>query len=199
MWKIILYFIGFVGRVWTPADWFKAEEYTAYLTRYPNGNFTSIARARLAALQADAGARGAGDTQPIDTALATRETEEQLGLDQRKRSDIQRRLSALGYFQGYPDGNFNDNARRAIERWQMARRYPTSGYFNKLQHEALLAERLPPVRSAAPAAQRPQPQQAPAPAAQQQPAAKQPATDPAGAAVMGGVIGGAIGNAIRSK
>src|SRR5215813_10944824 len=181
----------------------KAEEYSAYLTRYPNGNFASIARARLASLQADADARGAGDAQSINTALATRETEEQLGLDQRERSDVQRRLSALGYFGGDPDGNFGDITRRAIERWQLARRYPRSGYFNKLQHDALLAERLPAVRTAAPAAPRPQ-HQAPAaqqapPAQQQVPAAQQPAVDPAGAAFMGGIIGGAIGNAIRGR
>src|SRR5262249_17443660 len=80
-------------------------------------------------------------------ALPTRETEDQLGLNPRQRSDIQRRLSALGYFEGKPDGNFNDNTRRAIERWQTARRYPRSGYFNKLQHDALLDERLPAIRS----------------------------------------------------
>src|SRR5262249_17448571 len=58
----------------------KAEEYSAYLTRYPNGNFTSIARARLAALQADVGARGGGgEAQSISTAIASRESEEQLG------------------------------------------------------------------------------------------------------------------------
>jgi uncharacterized caspase-like protein len=175
----------------------KAEEYSAYLTRYPNGNFASIARARLAALQADVGAKGAGGPPSNNPALATRETEEQLGLDQRKRSDVQRRLSALGYFQGNPDGNFNVNTRSAIERWQAARQYPISGYFNKLQHEALLSERLPVVRSAAPAAPRPQPQQAPAPTAQKP--ATAPAVDPAGAAFMGGVLGGAIGNAIRNR
>jgi peptidoglycan hydrolase-like protein with peptidoglycan-binding domain len=159
-------------------------------------------------LQADAGAGRPGDALSVNTALATRETEEQLGLDQRKRSDVQRRLSALGYLQGNADGNFNDNTRHAIERWQTARHYPRSGYFNKLQHDALLAERLP-IRAAdhpAPAAQRPQPQrsqaqQAPAQAQQQAPAAQQPAAapaaDPAGAAFVGGVLGGAIGNAIR--
>ena len=186
----------------------KAEEYSAYLLRFPNGNFTSIARARLAALQAEVGAKGdggAGDAPSINTALPTRETEEQLGLDQRKRSDIQKRLSALGYFEGNPDGNFNDSTRRAIERWQTARHYPRSGYFNRLQHEALLAERLPAIRSvqrpAAPAAQRQQPQQpqqapaAPPPAAQAAPTA----VNPAGAAFMGGVLGGAIGSAIRGR
>jgi hypothetical protein len=179
----------------------KPEEYSAYLTRFPNGNFTGIARARIAALQAGPAAKGADEAQSIATAVPTAETEEQLGLDQRKRSDIQRRLSALGYFGGAADGNFADNTRRAIELWQTKRRYPKSGYFNKLQHDALLAERLPAIRSVdrpAPAAQRPQPQAAqaapaPAPAS----AAQAPAANPAGAAFMGGVLGGAIGSALR--
>jgi hypothetical protein len=178
----------------------KPEEYSAYLTRFPNGNFTGIARARIAALQAGPAARSADET--LATAVPTAETEDQLGLDQRKRSDIQRRLSALGYFGGAADGNFADNTRRAIELWQTKRRYPKSGYFNKLQHDALLAERLPAIRSVdrpAPAAQRQQPQAAqaaPAPApASAAPAA--PAPNPAGAAFMGGVLGGAIGSALR--
>jgi uncharacterized caspase-like protein len=70
----------------------KAQEYSAYLARFPNGNFVSIARVRRAALQTN--------VQSINPALPTRETEEQLGLDQLKRSDIQRRLFTLGYFDG---------------------------------------------------------------------------------------------------
>jgi uncharacterized caspase-like protein len=141
----------------------KAEEYSAYLARFPNGNFVSIARVRLAALQTGAGIKDAVDAQSINPALPTRETEEQLGLDQLKRSEIQKRLSTLGYFDGAADGNFNDNTRRAIERWQAARRYLKSGYFNKLQYEALLAERLPSIQSAAPAIPRQQPAAQPQP------------------------------------
>jgi AraC-like DNA-binding protein len=48
-----------------------------------------------------------------------------------RQAYIQRRLSSLGYFDGAADGNFNDDTRRAIERWQTARRYLTSGYFSK--------------------------------------------------------------------
>jgi hypothetical protein len=147
----------------------RAEEYLAYLARFPNGNFVSLAHVRFAALQTGAGRKDAVDAQSINPALPTRETEEQLGLDQHKRSDVQKRLSTLGYFDGAADGNFNDNTRRAIERWQAARRYLKSGYFNKLQYEALLAERLPFTLSVAPAVPRQMPatprQQAPAPLA----------------------------------
>jgi uncharacterized caspase-like protein len=189
----------------------KAEELSGYLSRYPNGNFASIARARLAALQAGAvakpadtkpaDAKPADDSQSIVAAVATRDTEEKLGFDQRKRADLQKRLSALGYFEGSADGNFSDNTRRAIERWQTARRYPKTGYFNKLQHDALLAERLPVVRSTAdrpaPSAARQPAQATQAPAAPPPPVAARPAVDPAGAAFMGGVLGGAIGGALR--
>jgi hypothetical protein len=179
----------------------KLEEYSAYLARFPSGNFAGLARARIAALQAGAGARSADETESIATAVPTRETEEQLGLDQRKRSDIQKRLSALGYPAGSADGNFSDTTRRAIERWQTTRHYPKSGYFNKLQHDALLAERLPVIRSVdrpAPTAQRQPPQAAPAPAPAPVAAAPQPPpVNPAGAAFMGGVLGGAIGSALR--
>jgi peptidoglycan hydrolase-like protein with peptidoglycan-binding domain len=141
----------------------RAQEYSAYLARFPNGNFVSIARIRLAALQTGDGIKDAVQVQSINPALPTRKTEEQLGLDQLKRSDIQKRLSTLGYFDGAADGNFNDNTRRAIERWQAARRYLKSGYFNKLQHEALLAERLPSIQSAAPTIPRQQPAPQPQP------------------------------------
>jgi uncharacterized caspase-like protein len=150
----------------------RAEEYSAYLARYPNGNFVSIARVRLAALQT-------GGRQSINPTLPTRETEEQLRLDQLKRSDIQRRLWTLGYFDGVADGNFNDNTRRAIERWQTARGYLRSGYFSKLQYEALLAERLAFIQSAPPAVARQQP------AAQPQPARSAATTAAPAASAMG--------------
>ena len=140
----------------------RTEEYLAYLARFPNGNFASIARLRLAALQTGGGIKDAV-AQSINPALPTRETEEQLGLDRLKRSDIQRRLSTLGYFNGVADGNFSDTTRRAIERWQAARRYLKSGYFNKLQYEALLAERVPAVQPAAPSIPRQQPAAQPQP------------------------------------
>jgi uncharacterized caspase-like protein len=181
----------------------KAEELSAYLARFPNGNFVSLARARIAALQTGSVTRSTDEAQSIRTAAATQETEDQLALDPRKRADIQRRLAALGYFQGGQDGAFRDNTRRAIEHWQAARAYPKSGYLNKLQQDALLAERLP--RPAAPPVARPAPPvqargPAPGPGPQDAPIPAHPGgsnVDPAGAAFMGGVIGGALGGLRR--
>ena len=101
----------------------KAEEYSAYLTRFPNGNFTSIARARLAALQAGATAKSADEAPSVATAVPTRETELQLGLDQRKRSEVQRRLLALGYGDAALRGILGGNLLRvAREVWKPAAR-----------------------------------------------------------------------------
>jgi peptidoglycan hydrolase-like protein with peptidoglycan-binding domain len=52
---------------------------------------------------------------------------------------VQRRLTGLG-FDTKVTGKFDEDTRAVITRWQAARGYPRSGYLNKLQHKALLAE-----------------------------------------------------------
>jgi peptidoglycan hydrolase-like protein with peptidoglycan-binding domain len=70
---------------------------------------------------------------------ATRETEDQIGLDKRKRRDVQRRLTGLG-FDTKVNGKFDDSTRAVITRWQGARGYPKTGFLNTAQHQALLTE-----------------------------------------------------------
>jgi peptidoglycan hydrolase-like protein with peptidoglycan-binding domain len=70
---------------------------------------------------------------------ATRETEDQIGLDKRKRRDVQRRLTGLG-FDTKVNGKFDEATRAVIARWQAARGYPKTGFLNTLQHQALLTE-----------------------------------------------------------
>ena len=70
---------------------------------------------------------------------ATQETEDQLGLDKGKRRDVQRRLTGLGS-DTKVSGRFDESTRAVITRWQAARGYPTTGFLNSLQHQALLAE-----------------------------------------------------------
>jgi hypothetical protein len=138
----------------TVKDSYKPEELNAYLTRYPNGAFSPIARARLASLQ-DAkqnptNSRALTPTsepaKAIDPAVHTvessRKTEEGLGLERRDRIDIQRRLKALG-FATNTKGRFGDDTRRAIKNWQGARNYPDSSFLNQLQWDALRAEEVP--------------------------------------------------------
>ena len=70
---------------------------------------------------------------------ATRETEDQIGLNKRKRRDVQRRLTGLG-FDTRVNGRFDESTRAVITRWQAAHGYPKTGFLNTLQHQALLTE-----------------------------------------------------------
>ena len=121
----------------------KPEELNAYLTNYPNGQFKSLALARIAALENGPSTTTRNLTAGIDPATFTDEasqvTEDQIGLDRGQRRDVQRRLTGLG-FDTKVTGIFNDDTRTVIKRWQAARGYPVSGYLNKLQHKALLNE-----------------------------------------------------------
>ena len=121
----------------------KPEELNAYLTNYPNGQFKSLALARIASLQDGPSTATRNLTTGIDPATfnaeANQTTEDQIGLDKGQRRDVQRRLTGLG-FDTKVSGTFDESTRSVITRWQAARGYPKSGYLNKLQHKALLTE-----------------------------------------------------------
>jgi uncharacterized caspase-like protein len=121
----------------------KPEELNAYLTNYPNGQFKSLALARIAALENGPSTATRNLTTGIDPATFTEDanqtTEDQIGLDRGQRRDVQRRLTDLG-FDTKVTGKFDDTTRAVITRWQAARGYPKTGFLNKLQHKALLAE-----------------------------------------------------------
>ncbi|MBI5319681.1 caspase family protein [Bradyrhizobium sp.] len=123
----------------------KAEEFKAYLTNYPNGQFRSLAQSRVASLEQGGNKPDATRnlSAGIDPAVFTEESsqlsEDQIGLDKGQRRDVQRRLNGLG-FDTKVTGIFNQDTRNVITRWQAARGYPKSGYLNRLQHRALLSE-----------------------------------------------------------
>jgi uncharacterized caspase-like protein len=123
----------------------KPEELNAYVTNYPNGQFKSLALARIASLE-NPSTTTRNLTPGVDPATYTEDasqvTEDQIGMKAAQRRDVQRRLTGLG-FDTKPTGKFDDDTRSVIKRWQAARGYPSTGYFNKLQHKALLAEIVP--------------------------------------------------------
>jgi uncharacterized caspase-like protein len=129
----------------------KPAELNAYLTGYPKGQFKSIALARISALE-----NGPGTTRNLSALVdpatstdeATQATEDQIGLNKRKRRDVQRRLTRLG-FDTRVNGKFDEPTRVVITRWQAARGYPTTGFLNAAQHQALLSETAPPAHASA--------------------------------------------------
>ena len=182
----------------------KPEELNAYLTSYPNGQFKSLALARIAAIESGPSTTTRNLTAGVEPATFTEEasqtTEDQIGLDKGQRRDVQRRLTGLG-FDTKVTGKFDEETRAVINRWQAARGYPKSGFLNKLQHKALLSE-IVATTSAGTGdesdgrqtrrAQRSIAGSAPVPAP-----VHRSAPDPAGAAFIGGVMGGMLGGAFR--
>lgn len=185
-------------------DTSSVEELNAYLVKYPNGQFKSLALARIAALQSQKPApaqtntttasvttRSAPEMAPaqevdIFNAAASMATENDLLLDPRARRDIQNRLTMIGFATPIT-GQFTDTTRQSLIRWQTARGYPRTGYLNKLQHQALLKESAAAVTRPSTATEQPQYQQRPP-----QQAAPRPGPDPFVSGIIGGAIGGAI-------
>jgi hypothetical protein len=197
---------------WRSVNKDSTEELNAYLVRYPNGQFKSIALSRVAALQEQKKApppattnttvaltRSAPEVAParevdIFNAEASMATESDLLLDVRTRRDVQNRLTLIG-FQTPINGLFNDPTRQALIRWQTARGYPRTGYLNKLQYQALLKESA---AASTTTTQQVQPTQ-PRPVQPQPTTPQAQPTNPGAAGFIGGVIGGAIGSQIRKR
>lgn len=78
------------------------------------------------------------------------EAERSLSADQRR--DVQRRLSALGYYGGGADAQFGPGTRKAIAGWQRGAGFEPSGYLNRGQLTALLSAPGPAPATSAPAA-----------------------------------------------
>jgi hypothetical protein len=121
----------------------KPEELNAYLSNYPNGQFKSLALARIASLENGPSTTTRNLTTGVDPAVFNEEgsqvTEDQIGLEKGQRRDVQRRLTGLG-FDTKVTGKFDEDTRAVITRWQAARGYPKTGFLTKLEHKALLAE-----------------------------------------------------------
>ncbi|MGJ5093602.1 caspase family protein [Bradyrhizobium oligotrophicum] len=191
----------------------KPEELNAYLSTYPNGQFKSLAMARIAAIESGAiNTATRNVAKGVDPATYTEEgtqvSEDQIGLDKTKRRDVQRRLTGLG-FDTRMTGVFDDQTRGVMKRWQAARGYPSTGFLTKLQHKALLAEPRPAPATAAVgdearprrakpagnvAAGGPPPQGAPV---YRNPPPQDNSGNAAGAAFIGGMMGGVLGSALR--
>ncbi|SHH29186.1 caspase family protein [Bradyrhizobium erythrophlei] len=177
----------------------KPEELNAYLTNYPNGQFKSLALARIASLENGPSTTTRNLTTGIDPATFTQEanqtTEDQIGLEKGQRRDVQRRLNGLG-FDTKVTGKFDEATRAVITRWQAARGYPQSGFLNKLQHKALLTEIVATTRTSSDDSE-----DRPARRARQSGGGgggggRRGGGDP-GAAFMGGVVGGMMGGMFR--
>lgn len=107
-----------------------AESYRLYLEKYPNGSFVGEAQAALAELEAQ-----------VDTARLT-EIENQVLGNLVIRLLAERRLAELGLDPGRVDGQFDENTRRAVRRFQRARDIEVTGYVGQATAVRMLAEAI---------------------------------------------------------
>ncbi len=117
------------------ADWERATErdnvaaYRAYLEDRPRGAFRERAEDRireLARSDDNAGERG----------------EEALGLNSFTRNLVESRLDALGLRPGRVDGQFDNDTRRAIRRYQQSRDLNVTGFLSQETVVRLLADSI---------------------------------------------------------
>lgn len=120
------------------ADWDAAvsvgtlEAYRGYVSANPEGAFVEQAQAQIAELEFQA--------RNADALQAAARNEERLGLNAGTRRLIEDRLEKLGLKPGVVDGEFDNDTRRAIRRYQDARRLPKTGFLNQQTLVRLLAD-----------------------------------------------------------
>ncbi|MDI3338714.1 peptidoglycan-binding domain-containing protein [Defluviimonas aestuarii] len=108
------------------------EAFRDYLNAYPQGAFAEEARLMLADQGRDAEEEAARQQ--------AERTEQALGLNGVMRSLIEQRLAALGLKPGKADGVFDDDTRRALRRYQQARKLPVTGYLTQQTVARLLVD-----------------------------------------------------------
>ena len=103
----------------------KAEDYKAYLDRYPDGTFSEFARTRL-------GITGETAEVPKEPEIDPRiQAERDLNLSRLSKRRIQEYLLALGFDPNGIDGLFGRGSRNAIRRWQLKNGYDNDGWLTQ--------------------------------------------------------------------
>ena len=108
--------------------------YADYLTAFPGGVFQAEAQARLAELQRE--------TSQASVEEAARAQEEALNLNVLTARLVEAKLQSLDLNPGPVDGQFDDDTRRAIRRYQSTRDLPVTGYLDESTVVRLLADTI---------------------------------------------------------
>ncbi|MEM9062971.1 MAG: peptidoglycan-binding protein [Pseudomonadota bacterium] len=119
----------------------KAEDYAAYLERYPEGTFAEFARERLGL---DDTAAAVPDEPAVPPEI---QAERDLNLSRIRKRQIQTWLFALGHDPNGIDGLFGRGSRKAIRGWQQKNGFEANSWLTaeqveklQLQGEAAIAE-----------------------------------------------------------
>jgi peptidoglycan hydrolase-like protein with peptidoglycan-binding domain len=108
--------------------------YRAYLAERPNGAFVEEARARIDYFN--------NNSEQIAVQPQAQAEEAALGLNEAARRLTETRLDELGLKPGAVDGTFDEETRRAIRRYQDARKLRVSGYLDQATVVRLMADAI---------------------------------------------------------
>lgn len=108
--------------------------YRAYLAERPNGAFVEEARARIEYFNRN--------SDQIAVQKRAQAEEAALGLNPPARRLAEARLAELGLGPGVVDGTFDQDTRRAIRRYQDARKLRVSGYLDQATVVRLMADSI---------------------------------------------------------
>lgn len=108
--------------------------YRTYLAERPNGAFVEEARARIDYFN--------NNSEQIALQKRAQADEAALGLNAAARRLAEARLADLGLKPGAVDGTFDEESRRAIRRYQDARKLRVSGYLDQATVVRLMADTI---------------------------------------------------------
>ena len=123
-------------------------DFQAYLTQFPSGTFTALARNNIERLKSATEEQKVPDRTQV-AAITQASIESLLELSRSERRKVQEGLAVAGFDPGAADGLFGQRTRVAIGRWQLSGGADKTGYLDAKSARVLiaLAAEFVPVRS----------------------------------------------------
>ena len=113
-------------------------DFQAYLTQFPSGTFTALARNNIQRLKSATEEQKAPDKTQI-AAITPASIEALLELGRSERRKVQEGLAVAGFDPGAADGLFGQRTRIAIGRWQLSSGSDKTGYLDVKSAKVLIA------------------------------------------------------------
>ena len=113
-------------------------DFQAYLTRFPSGTFTDLARNNIERLKSATEEQKVPDRTQV-AAITPVSIESLLELSRSERRKVQEGLAVAGFDPGAADGRFGDRTRVAIGRWQLSSGADKTEYLDAKSARVLIA------------------------------------------------------------
>ena len=113
-------------------------DFQAYLTQFPSGTFTALARNNIERLKSATEEQKVPDRTQV-AAITQASIESLLELSRSERREVQEGLAVAGFNPGAADGLFGQRTRVAIGRWQLSSGADKTGYLDAKSARVLIA------------------------------------------------------------